>query len=210
MEALAYLHCASAYDESPLIELMPDEENQSLCDGLDWKKFSSQVCLALMPFAIVVAALGSPQPAQASHRCGEYTSCKVYRRVIHKPKYYVKHYPVVIRRPVYHYSYYPVYRHYPVVIRRPKFVHVTYPVVIPRPRYYYKDFPVAAYRPKCHFKRYKVVHRPSCHSEWDGGGYDDGFDSVVYRHRPQPVLDYDNDDGFAVYNRSCESGSCSG
>ena len=204
MDYLAYLHCASAYDEAPSIESTPAEDAQPLFNGLNWKKLSGKVCLALLPVAIVLGIVVIPEQAQA-RGCYTYSyrPCKVRHRVIRKPKYYVKHYPVVIRRPVYRYKYYPVYKHYPVVIRRPKFVHVTYPVVVPRPRYFYKDVPVVITRPKCY--KHKVVHRPACFDDWDGGC---GQSFAPIGFQPAPAIDYD-DDEFAVYKGGCGSGSCS-
>lgn len=205
MENLAYLYCASAYNEAPPIESTPAEDTTPLFSGLDWKKLSGKVCLALLPFAIVLGMVASPQQAQAGGCYSTYSPCQVRYRVKHRPRYYVKRYPVVIHRPVYRYKYYPVYKHIPVVIRRPKFIHVTYPVVIPRPRYYYKDFPVAIARPKCYYK-HKVVHRPACFDDADYG-YGNEFESAGFQ--PTPSVDY-NDEGFAVYNGGCGGGSCSG
>ena len=205
MDYLAYLHCASAYDEAPPIESTPAEDAQPLFNGLNWKQLSGKVCLALLPVAIVLGMVVTPEQAQAGG-CYSYSyrPCKVRHRVIRKPKYYVKHYPVVIRRPVYRYKYYPVYKHYPVVIRRPKFIHVSYPVVVPRPRYVYKDVPVVITRPKCY--KHRVVHRPACFDDW-GGGCGKSFAPVGFH--PTPTVDYD-DDEFAVYRGGCAGESCSG
>lgn len=207
MENLAYLHCASAYEEAPPIESTLAEDTQPLFNGANWNKLSGKVCLALLPFAIVLGMVSIPQQAQAggcySHT---YSSCKVHHRVIRKPKYYVKHYPVVIHRPVYRHRYYPVYKSYPVVIHRPKFVHVTYPVIVPRPRYFYKDVPVAIPRPKCYHGCYKVVHQPTCFDDWDGGC---GKPFAPVGFHQTPAVDYD-DGEFAVYKGGCHSGSCSG
>ena len=208
MENLAYLHCASAYDEAPAIESTLAEDTTPLFDGLDWKKLSGKACIALLPFAIVLGMAASmPQQAQAGGCYTKYTSCKVHYRVVHRPKYYVKRYRVTIHRPVYRYKYYPVYKHIPVVVHRPKFIHVTYPVAIPRPRYYYKDFPVVIPRPKYYHKSYKVVHQPSCFDDWDSG-CGKSFESVGFH--PTPAPDYNHDNEFEVYNGGCDRNSCSG
>ncbi|GEM_PF-2847367 len=66
METLAYIHCASAYEESSLIESVKSEDNAPVFDGLNWKKFSTQAWLYLLPFAIALGVLGISDQAQAA------------------------------------------------------------------------------------------------------------------------------------------------
>jgi hypothetical protein len=220
MDTLAYLHCASSYDEAPQVESLPALDDEPLFNGLNWTKLSSSAFILLMPFAVALGVVGMPQQAEA-YGCGgySYTSCKRVRRVIHRPKYYVKHYPVVIRRPVYHYRPYPVIQTYPVVIRRPRYIHVTHPVFITRPRYIYKDVPVVIHRPKYIYKyrKHKAIHHPKCFGE-AGFGCGDSFDHNSYHHTSyhhtshHPVTswghDRDDDGGFAVYRRPCINDNC--
>lgn len=66
METLAYIHCASAYEESPSIESVPRESNALVFDDLNWKKFSTRAWLYLLPFAIALGVLGISDQAQAA------------------------------------------------------------------------------------------------------------------------------------------------
>lgn len=63
METLAYLHCASAYEESSPTELVKSKTNSRLFDGLNWKKFSSRACFFLLPLVIALGSFSVPAEA---------------------------------------------------------------------------------------------------------------------------------------------------
>ncbi|GET37988.1 hypothetical protein [Microseira wollei] len=184
MENLAYLHCASAYDEAPPIELVPGEDLEPLFNELNWNKFSSKALVGLMPFAVVVGLLGTPQQAQAGYHCGHVVSvsCK-YKTVSYHKKvvYHAKYIPVVYKKVVYkpkyitvvHRKVIPAYKYvkvvHPVVIHKAKLVKTYYPIVIRKPKYYaYKTVSykgcckhVVIHKSKCFYK--KVIYRPAYH-----------------------------------------------
>lgn len=183
MENLAYLHCASAYDEAPPIELVPGEDLEPLFNDLNWNKFSSKALIALMPFAVAFGMLGTPQQAQAGG-CGhvvsvscKYKTVSYHKKVVYKAKYI----PVVRRKVVYKPKYVtvvrrkviPAYKYvkvvHPIVIHKAKLVKKYHPIVIRKPSYYaYKTVKykgcckhVVIHKSKCYRK--KVIYRPAYH-----------------------------------------------
>ena len=65
METLAYLHCASAYEESSSTESVKTETKARLFEGLNWKKFSSRACLFLLPLVVGLGSFSVPAEAYA-------------------------------------------------------------------------------------------------------------------------------------------------
>ena len=184
MENLAYLHCASAYDEAPPIESVVGEEIEPLFNELHWQKFSSKALLALMPFAVAFGLLGTPQQAQAGYHCGhavkvscKYKTVSYHKKVVYKAKYHTvfhrkvvyrpKYHTVVHRKVIPHYKYVRVYR--PLYLHKVKLVKKYHPIVIHKPKYYaYKTVRykgcckhVVIHKSKCYRK--KVIYRPTYH-----------------------------------------------
>jgi hypothetical protein len=171
METLAYLHCASAYDEAPPIEFVPGEENEPLFNSPDWKKLSSKACLALIPFAVAWGALGAPQQAHAGYHCGyrpKVVKCSYAKVKYHKVvKYKAKYIKVVRKVVIPDYKYVKI--HHPVLVHKTKLVKSYHPVVIRKP--VYRSYKVVRYhgcckkviihKSKCFHK--KVVYRPTYH-----------------------------------------------
>lgn len=69
METLAYLHCASVYEESPSVDLVPSNDSHPVF-GLNGKKFSIMLSVALLPMILGATVLGGAQEAQAYRGCG--------------------------------------------------------------------------------------------------------------------------------------------
>lgn len=184
MENLAYLHCASAYDEAPPIELVPGEDLEPLFNDLNWNKFSSKAFVALMPFAVVAGLLATPQQAQAGYHCGhvvsvscKYKTVSYHKKVVYKAKYIPVVYKKVVYKPKYitvvHRKVIPAYKYvkvvHPVVIHKAKLVKTYHPIVIRKPKYYaYKTVSykgcckhVVIHKSKCIYK--KVIYKPVYH-----------------------------------------------
>jgi hypothetical protein len=186
MDTLAYLHSVSAYEEAPAIASIAAADLPPLFEGVNWNKLSSGACLALIPVAVAVGVMATPQQASAGGHCYRHhsvsVSCKkttvAYKRhVVYKPKYikvfhrhvdYHTKYIKVFRRVVIpDYKYVRIYR--PVVLHKTRLVKRFHPVVIKKPVYRHYTVvkhhgcckKIITHRSKCFHK--KVIYRPSYH-----------------------------------------------
>ncbi|HEY9852147.1 MAG TPA: hypothetical protein V6D28_21920 [Leptolyngbyaceae cyanobacterium] len=105
METLAYLHCASVYEDVPSEDLVPSNDRHPVF-GLNGKKFSIMLSIALLPMVLGATVLGGAQEAHAYRGCGGGGYCKVSYKVRYKTIKKVRYKTIKIVR----YKRVPVYR----------------------------------------------------------------------------------------------------